>query len=160
MAGMDGSTGSREACGGYFKARPEFGRIFAAMRRKWESLGRTAGTVTLEAGTEEERRALEGFLGRAMTGERLRFSLAEFEKALGETRFGAVSLKELLEAYSGEALATNRERLEQRKSREDRFWEKLEYQAGRIWQAMSRTARRQPPGSGRWVRKKPAVTVL
>lgn len=132
MAGMDGSTGSREACGGYFKARPEFGRIFAAMRKKWESLGRTAGTVTLEAGTEEERRALEGFLGRAMTGERLRFSLAEFEKALGETRFGAVSLKELLEAYSGEALATNRERLEQRKSREDRFWEELEYQAGRI----------------------------
>ena len=132
LAGMNVEAGSREACGAYFKARPEFGRIFAAMRRKWESLGRTAGTVTLEAGTEEERRALEGFLGRAMTGEKLQFSLAEFEKALGETRFGEVSLKELLEAYFGEPLASNRERLEQRKSREGRFWEELEEQAGRI----------------------------
>ena len=143
LAGMDGSTGSREACGAYFKARPEFGRIFAAMRKKWESLGRTAGTVTLEAGTEEERRALEGFLGRAMTGERLRFSLAEFEKALGETRFGAVSLG----WSSGKAGKTGSGR--NWSIRQDGFW-----------RAMSRTARRQPPGSGRWVRKKPAVTVL
>ncbi len=70
----------------YFKDQPEYQRVFEAMRKKWESLGRTAGKVTLVKGTEEERKALERFLGRPMENEGLTFSLPEFENALGETR--------------------------------------------------------------------------
>ena len=101
---------SRNECGLYFKSQPEYQRIFQEMRKKWESLGRTAGTVTLTGGSEKERRALERFLGRALETEKITFSLGEFEKALGETRYGAVSLKELLEEYFGEPMVGNQDR--------------------------------------------------
>lgn len=116
----------------YFKDQPEYQRVFEAMRKKWESLGRTAGKVTLVKGTEEERKALERFLGRPMEKEGLTFSLPEFENALGETRYGGVSLKELLEEYFGEPMVGNQERRQERKNREREFWDKLEREAGRL----------------------------
>lgn len=117
---------SREECGLYFKNQPEYKRIFAEMRKKWESLGRTAGKVTLDKGTEKERKALERFLGRAMEKDRISFSLPEFERALGETRYGDISLKELLEEYFGEPMVGNEERRQQKKNREKEFWDGLE----------------------------------
>ncbi len=117
---------SRKECGLYFKSQPEYQRIFQEMRKKWESLGRTAGTVTLTGGSEKERRALERFLGRALETEKITFSLGEFEKALGETRYGAVSLKELLEEYFGEPMVGNQERRQQKQNREKEFWDGLE----------------------------------
>ena len=117
---------SREECGLYFKSQPEYRRIFKEMRKKWESLGRTAGRVTMANATGEERKALERFLGRAMEQGGIAFSLPEFEKALGETRYGQVSLKELLEEYFGEPMVGNQERRQQKKNREERFWEELE----------------------------------
>ena len=117
---------SREECGLYFKSQPEYGRIFKEMRKKWESLGRTAGRVTVANATGEEKKALERFLGRAMEEAGIAFSLPEFEKALGETRYGQVSLKELLEEYFGEPMVGNQERRQQKKNREAKFWEELE----------------------------------
>lgn len=117
---------NREECGLYFKTRPEYQRIFAEMRKKWESLGRTAGNVTLAGGTEKEKKVLERFLGRAVEKERMTFSLCEFEHALGETRYSGISLKELLEEYFGEPMIGNQERKQQKKNREKEFWERLE----------------------------------
>lgn len=119
---------SRKECGLYFKSQPEYRRIFKEMRKKWESLGRTAGRVILTEGTREEQKALERFLGRAMEQGRIAFSLPEFENALGETRYGEVSLKELLEEYFGEPMVGNQERKRQKKARETQFWEELEYE--------------------------------
>lgn len=119
---------SREECGLYFRNQPEYGRIFKEMRKKWESLGRTAGRVTLAGGTEGEKKALERFLGRAMEQGQIAFSLPEFEKALGETRYGDVLLKELLEEYFGEPMLGNQERRQQKKTRETEFWDGLEWE--------------------------------
>lgn len=117
---------SRGELGLYFKSQPEFKRIFEEMRRKWESLGRTAGKVTLAKGTEKERKALERFLGRALGEGRISFSLTEFEKALGETRYGQISLKELLEEYFGEPVVGNQERRQRKQDRETEFWDGIE----------------------------------
>ena len=117
---------SKEECGQYFKSQPEYRRIFEDMRRKWESLGRTAGKVTLARGTEKEKKALERFLGRAMENGQIAFSLPEFERALGETRYGNISLKELLEEYFGEPVVGNQEKRRQKKNRENEFWDELE----------------------------------
>lgn len=119
---------SREECAEYFKSQPEYRRIFEEMRRKWESLGRTAGKVTLEKGTDREKKALERLLGKVQEKEKLTFSLPEFERALGETRYGGVSLKELLEEYFGEPMVGNRERKQRKKDREQEFWDELERQ--------------------------------
>ncbi len=117
---------NREECAAYFKAHPEYRRIFAAMRKKWESLGRTAGKVVLSQATEEERKALEGLLGISMPENQAVFSLPEFENALQETRFGTVSLKELLEAYFGEPLVSSQEKKQNRRNREQEFWAAVE----------------------------------
>lgn len=117
---------NREACAAYFKEQKEYRRIFAVMKKKWESLGKTAGKAVLPAASGEERAALARFLGRPMTEEPLSFSLAAFERALQETKYGDVSLKELLEAYFGEPLVGSREKRLQKKDREQEFWQGLE----------------------------------
>lgn len=116
---------NREECAAYFKGQPEFARIFAAMRKKWESLGRTAGRVVLPSVTEKEKRVLESFLGISLSEGQASFSMAEFEKALQETKYGGISLRELLELYFGEPLTANQEKRRNRKDREEEFWEAL-----------------------------------
>lgn len=121
-----GERGGCEELAAYFKARPAFARIFAAMQKKWESLGKTAGKVVLSHASDEERRALERFLGIPMPEGQIRFTLPGFEQALKETRYGQVSLKELLEAYFGVPLVGSQEKKQDKKDREERFWDDLE----------------------------------
>lgn len=117
---------NKEACAAYFKEQKEYGRIFAVMRKKWESLGRTAGKVVLPHASEGERAALACFLGRPVPEEPLTFLMKDFERALQETRYEGISLKELLEAYFGETLVSNREKRLQKRDQEEEFWLSLE----------------------------------
>lgn len=121
-----GEQGGCEELAAYFKARPAFARIFAAMQKKWESLGKTAGKVVLSHASDEERRALERFLGIPMPEGQIQFTLPGFEQAVKETRYGQVSLKELLEAYFGMPLVGSQEKKQDKKEREERFWDDLE----------------------------------
>ncbi len=114
----------RKECLAYFQQNKGFDRAFRLMRRKWESLGRTAGTVRLSRCSEGERRALESLLGRTCPGTDLAFSLTEFETALAETRFQGISLKELLELYFGEPLISNKERQTAKKERLQAFFDR------------------------------------
>lgn len=115
---------NRDACRAYFKENKGFDRAFALMRKKWESLGRTAGTVRLARCSEAERRALESLLGRSCPGSDVSFSLPEFEAALGETRFQGISLKEVLELYFGISLVSNKEKQAVKKERLRAFFER------------------------------------
>ncbi len=114
----------REACVAYFKKDKGFERPFVMMRRKWESLGRTAGTVKLAHCSREERRAMEQLLGRSCPEGDISFSLAEFETALGETRFQGISLKALLELYFGMPMVSNRERQDCKREEKKAFFER------------------------------------
>lgn len=113
------------ACGAYFRSRAAFDRCFLMMRSKWESYGRTAGQVILKDSAPEERAALEGVLGRHFPQGVVRFSLAEFERALETSRFGAVPLKELLEAYFGEPVEAKKDRREKQRQDKDGFLERM-----------------------------------
>lgn len=113
---------NKEACAEYFRSQPEYKRIFAAMRKKWESLGRTAGKVVLPSASEEEKEVLWRFLGIPADREEMVFSLQQFEKALQETRYGEISLKELLEAYYGEKIYSNQEKKQHEMQKEQTFW--------------------------------------
>lgn len=107
----------------YFKGEPGFRRCFLAMRKKWKSLGKTGGKIKLENCSEDERRLLSGFLGQSFFETEISFSMKSFEDALKETRFGFLSLEELLELYFGEALLSNEE-LRQKEAEEWKsFWE-------------------------------------
>ena len=117
---------NREACVAYFKEKKEYRRIFLAMRKKWESMGRVAGKVTLFPVSVEERIAIERFLGRAMQPDKIVFSMQEFEEALQETRYENITLTELLEGYFGEKLISNQDKKVNEKNREQEFFKKVE----------------------------------
>lgn len=128
----------RKEAYGYFKGTPGFSRAFKEMRKKWRSYGRASGVVKLPEASEEERRALEGFLGRSLemiagksagkssgksagrSAEKgtLSFSMQEFENALQETRFAGLDLQQLLELYFGEEMKT---RTQQRAEKEEQL---------------------------------------
>ena len=82
----------------------------ALLLKKYKSYGRTAGTISLPDATQEECEAARMLFGRSFLPP-LRIKLAEFESKLQETRYGGVSLKELLEAYFSCTIQTkNQER--------------------------------------------------
>lgn len=95
-------------CADYFKKQPGFRRVFREMDKKIRSYGRVGGQVGLKECSEEERHALEGFFGEPV-GESFHFSLKKFEETLGTTKFRDVTLRELMEAYEGRELISNKE---------------------------------------------------
>lgn len=103
--------GQAQECAEYFRSNPGYHRILAALRQKYQSFGRPAGTVCLPDASEEECQAARRIFGRPFSPP-LRFQAARFEAALQETRFQGVSLKEVLEAYFGAELHTRREEKE------------------------------------------------
>ncbi|MEQ7054101.1 TIGR02679 domain-containing protein [Paenibacillaceae sp. P-4] len=94
-----------------FRRSGGFGRLFDLYRKKFESYG-AFGTVQMRP-TEEEEKALRGFLGVRYKGPR--FPAADFETAAIEAGY-LVSLLELLELYYGHQLTTKREQRELRLS--------------------------------------------
>ena len=137
-------------CARYFKNEPAYRRCFLELRKKWKSYGKSAGQITLRDTSEEERRAIGGIVGKRFDEKEIRFSAAEFEQGLQRTRFAPVDLKQVLEAYFGETLSTNKgEKQEQQKK-------KREFLEG-LCEAFS-----EPAGSGagvcgsvvsRWIRE-------
>ncbi|MGZ0039799.1 TIGR02679 domain-containing protein [Paenibacillus ottowii] len=90
-----------------FRRSGGFGRLFALYRKKFESYG-AFGTVQMRP-TQEEEKALRGFLGVRYKGSR--FPASDFEKAATEAGY-SVSLLELLELYYSRQLSTKREQKE------------------------------------------------
>lgn len=99
----------------YFKSQPGYETLFQSFRQKYESLGRIGGTVQLRSYSPEAIEAFARFFG--LHAEQLlrkgKISLLEFEKKLADTRFGSITLLELLEAYFGEMLVSKKEQLDQ-----------------------------------------------
>ncbi|MFB9752799.1 TIGR02679 domain-containing protein [Paenibacillus hodogayensis] len=94
-----------------FRQSGGFGRLFDLYCKKFESYG-AFGTVPMRP-TEEEEKALRGFLGIRYKGPR--FPAADFEKAAREAGY-SVSLLELLELYYGHQLSTKRQQKESKLS--------------------------------------------
>ena len=111
----------------YFKENPGFSRCFIEMRKKWESIGRTGGTVRLTDCTEDERRAMEGLLGKSFYGMEIVFSIKDFETALKSTRFRTLGMRELLELYFNEPIRTNAERKMEKETQQNAFFQNVRH---------------------------------
>lgn len=117
-------SNSRE-CADYFKSRKEYDRCMEALLRKWKTYGRAAGYVTLDGATEEECRAIGGILGKSFPEGRIRFSVPAFEQGLQKTRFAPIGLTELLKAYFGDGIATNKETRMDAEDQKNAFFRQL-----------------------------------
>lgn len=94
----------------YFK-QPGFRRLFEGFRKRYVSLGRVGGTVTLSSLKEEERDVLEGFFQIDCHNRKsLTISVGKMEKALSQTKFSEISLEELLYGYFPKGMVSKKER--------------------------------------------------
>ena len=98
-------------CIAYFKSRKGFKRIFKELRKKVKSYGRIGGRIriTINDCSDEELEAVGTFLGKIIHGNTISFTLADFDKALKESRYGSVQIIELLEGYFDESIISNKE---------------------------------------------------
>lgn len=110
----------------YFKASAGFSRLFEQFRKKYASLGKVGGSVSIQSFKQAELEAIARFFGEDVSAIRFNktVTLRAFEKKLQTTKFEGVTLVELLETYFGESLVTKQEVLAQiEKERAERFWE-------------------------------------
>lgn len=115
-------------CAKYFKNKKAYHRCMEEFRKKWKSLGKVAGRITLRDTNEEERRAIGGILGKTFHNKDICFDFAKFEQGLQATRFAPVDMKEVLEAYFGELMFTNQgEKKAQEEQKRDFFYGVREY---------------------------------
>ncbi|HZJ56812.1 MAG TPA: TIGR02679 domain-containing protein, partial [Clostridia bacterium] len=81
----------------YFKDNPGYRRIFNGIYKKYRSLGRLGGTITLRGLTRDEKNVLSSHLRRDYSRKSsASFSVNAFVESLGHTRFNLYSLEEIL----------------------------------------------------------------
>ena len=142
---MSPGTGTASGGGGlteavrYFRQRP-LERVLAALRGRYESLGRVGGRVRL-ALTEEERLALRDFLGirggrSRRLGPELTLDVARFDAILRASRF-ACSLPQLLEAYFDGPLLTRPARREARAAAWERLLQAIQAEAEAVGSSLA-----------------------
>lgn len=134
---MSSDIDRRNECVRYFREQAGFRRGFLEMRKKWKSYGKVTGKIKIKSATEEEKKALGGFLGRRYWEEDVEYLFSDFDKALKETRFGDVPLTVLLEDYFGEPLITNQEERAREEQKKEAFWNRImEWLEGRGTEAV------------------------
>ena len=127
-----------EECVSYFRERKSYDELFLKMREKYISLGRFGGNVTLNGLETEDWQQLGGFFQKNFWGRRtITISAAAMEKALENSRFSGLSWENILQAYFGEELISQKERkLSEQQEKERYFTAVLEATAegpGKLW---------------------------
>src|SRR5690625_2782089 len=97
----------------YFKSGTAYDKLFNAFRQKYESLGRIGGTVSVQDFTKKELEEIGRFYGipDGQLREKGFVSLRDFENQMQHTRFGELSLKNILDSYFNETIISKREQL-------------------------------------------------
>ncbi|EPZ38855.1 DNA topoisomerase IV subunit A [Anoxybacillus ayderensis] len=115
----------------FFRGERSFHRLFCEMKKKYESLGRIGGTISVASFSMEEKDAIASFFGKEMS----RVSLAAFEQQLANTKFAGISLVELLSSYFGEPLVTKKEQQQQAEQEKEAYFTRLihTYRPQRDW---------------------------
>lgn len=95
----------------FFQHEPAYTKLFDAFRKKYESLGRIGGTVSLKNFTEAEIAQIGSFFG--LPGEHMQekgsVALRAFEEQLAKTKFHSLHLKKLLDGFFGEEILSKKE---------------------------------------------------
>ena len=97
----------------YFKKRSVYEKLFKVFKKKYESLGKIAGTAVIIGLDRGERLDLSDFLMKDFTEDKeIRVSVKLFEKALLKSKFSNLTTENILAQYFGEELRTKKEKNE------------------------------------------------
>lgn len=108
----------------FFKADSVYDKLFVEFKKKYESLGRIGGSVSLTTYSMEDIEILARFLGlrKDRLLEKGTMTLRQFEKQLNRYRFEGLSLKSLLEAYFDKPLISKKERAKYRHIKKQEYF--------------------------------------
>lgn len=110
----------------FFRSEEGFKRLMDSFVKNYISLGRIGGTVKLTKTSMEEREALSGIMGKDYSNqEDISISLADFQKALNNTKFANLDLKDLLIAFTGGNLLTRMQKEEKYGQEKESFFAEL-----------------------------------
>ena len=112
-------------CVSYFKNNRGYDKIFQQMREKWISYGKISGNIIVNNPTSEEREAVKKFLGIVSDTKKIKFKMADFEKALKESKFNSIELINLLEEYFQEKIIYQKEEKKFIEEERIRFFENI-----------------------------------
>lgn len=112
-------------CVSYFKNNRGYDKIFQQMREKWISYGKISGNIIVNNPTSEEREAVKKFLGIVSDTKKIKFKMADFEKALKESKFNSIELIDLLEEYFQEKIIYQKEEKKLIEEERIRFFENI-----------------------------------
>lgn len=115
-----------EECVSYFRKYPVFERILRGFQEKYSSLGHMGGNVRLQNLSPEDVQVLEGFFGKNFKGKSgILVSSERMRAALESSRFGTVSLEQLVEACFCQPLVSRKEEQSRLAARKEEFFGKL-----------------------------------
>lgn len=112
-------------CVSYFKNNRGYDKIFQQIREKWISYGKISGNIIVNNPTSEEREAVKKFLGIVSDTKKIKFKMADFEKALKESKFNSIELINLLEEYFQEKIIYQKEEKKLIEEERIRFFENI-----------------------------------
>ena len=112
-------------CVSYFKNNRGYDKIFQQMREKWISYGKISGNIIVNNPTSEEREAVKKFLGIVSDTKKIKFKMADFEKALKESKFNSIELINLLEEYFQEKIIYQKDEKKIIEEEKIRFFENI-----------------------------------
>lgn len=100
----------------FFKSHTLYNKLFNAFKKKYQSLGKIGGSVSLVDFSESDIEELAVFLGLRpdILIKKRKVTLLQFEKQLKKYKFEGMDLKQLLELYFNEPLISNSKRQELR----------------------------------------------
>src|SRR5690625_659228 len=105
----------------FFKNEQAYEKLFILFKKKYESLGRIGGTVSIIEFTDTELEVIGSFF--SMPSSQLyakgSVSLRLFEQQLVNTRFHKLGLKQLLDAYFNQVIIYKKQ---ERKEREEKLY--------------------------------------
>lgn len=135
----------------YFKGETAYSVLFEFFKKKYQSLGRIGGTVAVTHFSVAELKVLARYFGvpvSALQGKGV-ISLLDFEKQLSHTRFSGISLKQLLDAYFGEQMISNKELRAEREAKFQAFMsdQRRQYPILEAWFDYLLSIQ----GEGRWI---------
>lgn len=109
----------------YFRQQG-FTRFLDLMLRKYQSLGRWAGSVKLANLTPEEQEALSAFFRRDLRHKNsTTIRLEDFEESLAQTKFAGIPAVAILEGLTGDVVLTRSQVLEERERNRIDYFAKL-----------------------------------
>lgn len=109
----------------YFKQTPGYERLFDEMIKKYRSYGRIGGEVILRNLSPSECKAISGFYREDVHAAQFKTKLVKFEDKLENSVFDGLSLIDLLVAYVGKEIISNKQLREDKQTKREMFFERL-----------------------------------